>query len=241
MILIDTHTHLYLDAFDPDRAATVQRALGAGVRYMLLPNIDSSSIAPMLAMHHAFPEHCLPMMGLHPTSVKENWREELALVRQHLDNGGFCAVGEIGVDLYWDTTFREAQEEAFRTQVRWAHDMGLPVSLHSRESMDLMLDILEGMALPGLQGVFHCFTGHIQQARRILALGFHLGIGGVLTFQNARVCAVLAQVSPDSIVLETDAPFLAPVPHRGKRNESAYLTLIVQRLSECLNLSPEET
>jgi TatD DNase family protein len=241
MNLIDTHTHLYLDAFDDDRSATVKRAIEAGVQYMLLPNIDSTSIHPMLELHREFPDRCLPMMGLHPTSVKENWKEELALVKSHLDQGGFCAVGEIGIDLYWDKSFQQAQEEVFRTQVLWAHAMNLPVSIHSRESMNLILDILEGMALPGLKGVFHCFTGHIEQARRIEALGFHMGIGGVLTFKNAKVCQVLSRVSPDHLVLETDAPFLSPVPHRGQRNEPAYLGLVVQRLSECIGLSPEET
>ncbi|MBE0640485.1 MAG: TatD family hydrolase [Bacteroidales bacterium] len=241
MNLVDTHTHLYLDAFDADRTITVQRAIDAGVKYMLLPNIDSTSIEPMLALHREFPHHCLPMMGLHPTSVKETWREELALVKSQLDQGGYCAVGEIGIDLYWDKSFRDAQEEVFRRQVGWAHEMNLPISLHSRESMNLILDILEEMALPGLRGVFHCFTGHIEQARRIEALEFHMGIGGVLTFKNAKVCQVLSQVSPDRLILETDAPFLAPAPHRGQRNEPAYLELVVTRLAECLNLSPQET
>ena len=241
MKLIDTHTHLYLDEFNEDRGISVRRAIAAGVEQMLLPNIDKTSIGPMLELHREFPANCLPMMGLHPTSVKENWEEELALVRHYLDQGGFVAVGEIGIDLYWDKTFVNEQEIVFRTQVKWAAEMGLPLSIHSRESMDLIIDILEEMAIPGLKGVFHCFTGHIQQAKRIVDMGFHMGIGGVLTFKNAKVCNVLASIAPEYLVLETDAPFLAPVPYRGKRNESAYIPLIVNRLSECLGISPEET
>jgi len=240
MVMVDTHTHLYLDAFDDDRAAVIERALNAGVSHALLPNIDSTSIGPMHDMAAAHPDFCRPMMGLHPTSVKDNWKQELNIVRGWLEKGTYCAVGEIGIDLYWDKTFREQQEEAFRIQVGWAYEMGLPVSVHSRDSIEVILRILEQMALPGLKGVFHCFTRSRELAQRIIRLGFHLGIGGVLTYKNAKLCDSLHDIPLTHLVLETDAPFLSPVPYRGQRNESAYLEVIAGHLAGCLGTTAEE-
>lgn len=240
MKLVDTHTHLYLNAFDEDREESLQRAIAAGVDRFLLPNIDRSSIAPMKAMAAAWPQHCFPMMGLHPTSVKENWEEELAVIKEELDKGSYSAVGEIGIDLYWDQSFRDIQIEVFKMQAKWAVEKHLPISIHCRESMDLVLDTLESLALPGLQGVFHCFTGNEKQAARIIGMGFYLGIGGVFTFKNASLRTVLKDLGPEALVLETDAPFLAPVPYRGKRNEPAYIPIIVRHLADTLGNSPEE-
>jgi TatD DNase family protein len=240
MKLVDTHTHLYLNAFDEDREESLQRAIAAGVEAFLLPNIDSGSIEAMKALAQTWPQHCFPMMGLHPTSVKENWEEELAVVREELDKGRYAAVGEIGIDLYWDQSFRDIQIEVFRLQAQWAAAKQLPVSIHCRESMDLVLDTLETLALPSLQGVFHCFTGDVPQAARILEMGFFLGIGGVFTFKNSDLRAVLKSLGPQALVLETDAPFLAPVPYRGKRNEPAYIPIIVRHIADTLGYEAEE-
>jgi TatD DNase family protein len=240
MKLVDTHTHLYLNAFDEDREECLQRAIASGVNAFLLPNIDRSSIAPMKALVRAWPQHCFPMMGLHPTSVKENWEDELSVIKEELDRGAYSAVGEIGIDLYWDQSFRDIQIEVFCLQAQWAAAKQLPVSIHCRESMDLLLDTLESLALPGLQGVFHCFTGNAKQAARIIEMGFHLGIGGVFTFKNAGLRLVLKDLGPGALVLETDAPFLAPVPYRGKRNEPAYIPLVVRHLADTLGYKAEE-
>lgn len=239
MKLVDTHTHLYLNTFDDDRAATIQRAVEAGVNRMLLPNIDSTSVGAMHQLVQDFPEHCFPMIGLHPTSVKENWEEELRIMRSYLDAASYVAIGEIGIDLYWDQSFRKEQEAAFRIQLGWASEKNLPVSIHCRESMDVVIDILEDIELDGLTGIFHCFSGDKEQAKRIIDLGFLLGIGGVLSFKNSTLCEVLQSISPEYMVLETDAPFLAPMPFRGKRNESAYIKLIANRLADCLGETPE--
>lgn len=240
MILVDTHTHLYLDAFDADRETVVNRALEAGVKYILLPNIDAASVDSLHRMAEGFPGICLPMMGLHPTSVGENWEAELQIISDLLEEERYAGLGEIGIDLYWDTTYREAQIAAFRHQIRLAHRHGLAVSVHSRDAMDLILDELEEMALPGLRGILHCFTGDSRQANRAVNLGFKLGIGGVLTFRKSGLAEVVQDVGLDHLVLETDAPFLAPVPYRGKRNESAYILLIAEALAEVLHTSLDE-
>lgn len=237
MILIDTHAHLYLDAFNDDRHDMVMRAIDRDVKYMLLPNIDKDSILPMMELAGIHPENCFPMMGLHPTSVDENYVDQLDEVKSWLKKEKFYAIGEMGIDLYWDKTYFEQQKQAFRIQVELALEYDLPVVIHSRNSFDEIFELLDEVNQPGLKGVFHCFTGNIEQAEHITGLGFLLGIGGVLTYKNSGLPEVLEKISMEHIILETDAPFLAPVPFRGKRNESAYIPDIAARLAEIKNLS----
>ncbi|MCB9283714.1 MAG: TatD family hydrolase [Lewinellaceae bacterium] len=237
---IDTHTHLYLEQFDDDRGEAVRRALDQGVERMYLPNVDSRTIDGMLDLEGQFPGQVIAMMGLHPCSVKDDYKEELKLVETWLGRRDFCAIGEIGIDLYWDKTHVEAQKEAFLTQVRWAKELAKPIVIHSRESIDLILELLQPEKEERLRGIFHCFTGTLEQARAIMELGFYLGIGGVLTFKNAGLGKVLAAVPLESLVLETDAPYLAPVPYRGKRNESAYVALVGAHLADVKGLPVEE-
>lgn len=236
-MLIDTHAHLYAKAFDSDREAMIENAKIAGVEKFFLPNVDSQSIEGMLALESAMPESCYAMMGLHPCSVKENYEEELAIVRQWLDKRPFIAVGEIGIDLHWDKTFFEEQKKAFILQAEWAMDLDIPIAIHCRASMDIVIDLVTEMNDPRLKGVFHCFNGDVEQAQKIIDLGFYLGIGGVLTFKNSGVDKTLEKLSLDKIILETDAPYLAPVPKRGKRNESAYVALIADKLASIKELS----
>ncbi|MCO6491588.1 MAG: TatD family hydrolase [Phaeodactylibacter sp.] len=240
MRLIDTHTHLYLEQFDEDRDEMIQRALDSGVEQFFLPNIDSSSITKMLELEEAYPGRCFAMMGLHPCSVKEDYEEELAIVRDWLDERPFCAVGEIGIDLYWDKSFLEQQKEAFRIQAGWAKELGLPVVLHSREATDILIGLVEEAKDERLRGVFHCFSGTEEQARRIIELGFFLGIGGVVTFKNAGLDKVMEKIGLEHVVLETDSPFLAPAPYRGKRNESAYVRLVAEKLAAIKGVSFRE-
>ncbi|MEJ2595798.1 MAG: TatD family hydrolase [bacterium] len=232
MRLVDTHTHLYLEQFKEDRQKVVQRALEQGVEIMLLPNIDADSLQDMQEFHREFPDHSLTMMGLHPTSVKEDFETQLALVEQELSSGNYCAVGEIGMDLYWDKSYLEHQRIAFRHQLKLAKTHKLPVSIHTREAFDEIYAIVKEELTDELKGVFHCFTGTPEQAEKIIQLGFSLGIGGVLTFKNAKLGDTLSGVPLKNLVLETDAPFLAPVPYRGKRNESSYLRIIAEKLAE---------
>lgn len=240
MIFTDTHTHLYLNAFDDDRANVVKNAIEQGVKYMLLPNIDSSSIDPMFELCKAFPENCFPMMGLHPTSVKENYKEELEIISGWFEKQNFIAIGEIGIDLYWDQSFQKQQEEAFRFQIDLALKNEIPIVIHSRDSFDEIFNVLEDYRGSGLKGVFHCFTGSLEQANKAIDLGFYLGIGGVLTFKNSGLDKVIAEIDLKHILLETDSPFLAPTPFRGKRNESAYINLVANRLSQIKNIDREE-
>ncbi len=240
MILIDTHTHLYLNAFDNDREAMVGRALANGVVYMFLPNIDSTSVNGMHALADRFPESCFPMMGLHPTSVKENFREELALVEKLLGERTYWGVGETGIDLYWDKTFYREQVESFNRHIDLALDYDLPLIIHARESFDEIFRVLENRDIKGLRGVFHCFTGDLEQAKRAIGLGFMLGIGGVLTYPKSGLDQVVATTGIEHLILETDAPFLPPVPHRGKRNESAYVIHVADRLAEVLGMHVDE-
>jgi TatD DNase family protein len=233
MILADSHTHLYLPEFDNDREEMIERALAKGVRYFFLPNIDIHSIPGLMSLARMYPENCFPMMGLHPTSVKDDWKEQLATVTRKLEGGGFSAVGETGIDLYWDKTFREQQEEVFREQIRLAKKLDLPIVIHSRNSFDEIFMIMDDMYEPGLRGVFHCFTGGRRHVKKILEWkGFKLGIGGVLTFRKAGLDNVIAGVDLEHIILETDSPFLSPEPFRGKRNESSYIHYIAERLAE---------
>lgn len=239
MDLIDTHAHLYADEFDGDRTEALSRAVASGVRAIFLPNVDSTSIGPMLALEADYPGLCFAMMGLHPCSVGENYREELAIVRDWLDRRHFYAVGEIGIDLYWDKTYRAQQEEAFLLQAGWAVELELPIVIHARESLDIILDLLEPIAGPKLRGIFHCFSGTAEQAARIMSLGFLVGIGGVLTYKKSGLEEVLKTMPLSSLVLETDAPYLSPVPFRGKRNESAYITYVAGQLSRVYDTTPE--
>jgi len=230
--LVDTHAHLYLDGFDADRDEVVQRAQQAGVARVFMPNVDRASIDPMLEAELRYPGWALPMMGLHPCYVKKGFERDLYEVESWLSRRPFPAIGEIGTDLYWDKTTWPYQQEAFVQQVRWAKQYRLPVVIHCRESLDETIALLEPLAGAGLSGVFHCFTGTRQQALRCIGLGFFLGIGGVATFKNGGLDLVLPEVPLESIVLETDCPYLAPVPFRGKRNEPSYLTYVAERVSQ---------
>lgn len=241
MTFIDTHTHLYLDAFDEDRAEVFSRADTAGVKHMLLPNIDSGSISQMDETCRNFPGQCFPMMGLHPGSVKEDYKKELEIVKAALEPKKHVAIGEIGMDLYWDKTFSKQQEEVFRTQIGWAIEHKLPIVIHAREAFDEIYGVVSDMNCDELKGVFHCFTGTQEQAEKMLSLGgFKLGIGGVLTFKNASLDTVVQNIDIDHLLLETDSPYLAPAPYRGKRNESSYIPLIAEKLASAKNLSMEE-
>ena len=241
MQFIDTHTHLYADKFDEDRTGRIEAAIAAGVGKFFLPNIDQTSIEGMKNLQEQFPGRCYPMMGLHPCSVKENVKEELAIVEKELENSNYIAVGEIGIDLYWDKSFIKEQEMAFRKQIQWAKAKKLPIVIHCREAFDEILNILDEVNDADLFGVFHCFTGNLEQAKHILSYGnFKLGIGGVLTFKNAGLDKVIKDISIDDLVLETDSPYLAPAPFRGKRNESAYLLHVAEKLANIHQLTLKE-
>ncbi len=238
MNLIDTHTHLYLPEFEADRHDVVQVAIRAGVDKMLLPNIDLSTLTPMLKLAEAFPRHCYPMIGLHPTSVKEDYRQQLEEMFVHLNEGSYVGIGEVGIDLYWDKKFGKEQTEAFRQQIEWALNFKLPLVIHSRESLPLIFSVLE--EFPQLPtGVFHSFTGTQDQAEHAIEKGFFLGVGGIVTFKNSSLKDTLLPLGPDHLVLETDAPFLAPAPKRGRRNESSYLVYIAQFLADLFSVKPE--
>ncbi|MDN3608692.1 TatD family hydrolase [Vibrio ostreicida] len=234
--MIDTHAHIYASEFDNDRDEVVKRALAQGIETILLPNIDLDSIEPMLATESAYPEVCRSMMGLHPCYVNNNVKQDLALVQSWFDKHDFIAVGEIGIDLYWDKTFKAEQEMAFVTQLNWAKQLKLPVVIHTRDSIEETLSILNQEQDGSLSGVFHCFGGSIEQAKAINGLGFHLGLGGVSTFKNGGMDKVIPHLDMNYILLETDCPYLAPVPHRGKRNEPAYTALVAQRVAQLRDL-----
>lgn len=232
--MIDTHAHLYAEEFDDDTAEALTRALSVGVDTILLPNIDVESIHRMKRLV-AESTQCRAMMGLHPCYVKEDYLEQLKVIKSELDKGGYIAVGEIGTDLYWDKTFWKEQQEAFVMQCEWAYEKKLPVAIHCRESIDETIELVRPFAQRGVTGVFHCFSGNLQQAQQVTDMGFYLGIGGVATFKNGGLDKVLPHVDRDRVVLETDSPYLAPVPHRGKRNEPAYLELIAERVAALWN------
>ena len=240
MIFTDTHTHLYVEAFDEDRDSVIKNAIDSGITRFFIPSIDSSYTEAMIALERRFPSNVFLMMGLHPTSVKKDFEKELEHVEAMLDSHKFYAVGEIGIDLYWDRTFFDQQKEAFKYQIQLAQKIDLPIVIHCRESFDEIIEVLDEEASDNLRGIFHCFTGTLQQAQTAIAHNMKLGIGGVVTFKNGKIDTFLNQIDPRHLVLETDAPYLAPVPHRGKRNESAYLRLIVDKLCELYQMSPEE-
>ncbi len=254
---VDTHCHLYDEAFDADRAAAVQRALDAGVTTMLLPDIDSTSTPQLDALLRQYPQHFRPMAGLHPTSVKDDFEQELNHVYNRLFNPSnssmigprsnslnlplkYIAVGEIGMDLYWDRTYEAQQREALKTQMLWAEKLDLPVCLHIRKAHNEVFGLLRDLGRGSYRGVMHCFGGSVQEAQRAVEMGFHLGIGGVVTFKNATMADVVKAVPLERLLLETDAPYLSPVPHRGQRNESCYIPLIAQRIADLRGITVAE-
>ena len=240
MHLIDTHTHIYDHQFSLDRKETIERALAAGVSMMLLPNVDASTIAPMLELHGQFPECTRVMMGLQPEEVKEDYKSVLSQMEKELERGIYVGVGEVGLDFYWDSTFEKQQLDAFETQLDWAKQLKLPLSIHCRNAFEKMVKILEKKQDGGLRGIMHCFTGTEEEAKVYLELGFHLGLGGVTTYKNCGVKDYLPKLPLDRIVLETDAPYLAPVPCRGKRNEPAFLVHTAQRIADILQMPIEK-
>ncbi len=237
--LIDTHAHIYLEHFQDDFDEMIHSAQSAGVEKILMPNIDSSTFESMmgLAKTHSF---CLPMMGLHPCSVKADYKQELKFVEENLDKGGFIAVGEMGTDLYWDRTFWEEQKAAFNAQCQMALHHKLPIVIHCRETILETIDLVRPWAAKGLSGVFHCFTGSVEQAEQITGMDFYLGLGGVTTFKNGGMDKVVPHLDRDKVVLETDAPYLTPAPHRGKRNEPAYVRMVGEKVAEFWETDLEE-
>lgn len=240
MQLIDSHTHLYLSQFSHDRDTMIARAQAAGVQKFYLPAIDSETTAEMLLLEEKYPEVCVAMMGLHPCSVNASFKEELQHVENFLGQRRWAAVGEIGLDFYWDKTYTQQQYEAFRVQIEWAIAHKLPINIHTRNAMQETIDVVREYSGRGLRGIFHCFGDSYEKARQIADAGFLLGIGGVVTYKNAGLAEVLEKFGLGYIVLETDAPYLTPVPFRGKRNESSYLTFIAQKLAEIFGCSAEE-
>ena len=244
MTFIDTHCHLYDEAFDADRDEAVKRAVDAGVTTMLLPDIDSTSTARLDSLADAYPQRFRRMAGLHPTSVKEDFERELELVHSslitHHSSPKYVAVGEIGMDLYWDRTYEEQQREVLRRQMLWAIELGLPVCLHIRKAHNEVFGLLRDINKASYSGLMHCFGGSVQEAQRAVEMGFHLGIGGVVTYKNATMAEVVKAVPLERLLLETDAPYLTPVPYRGKRNESAYIPIIAQRIADLRGITLDE-
>jgi len=237
--IIDTHSHIYLDAFDADRSEVIQRAIFQGVTNILLPNVDRDSIASMYKLVDEYAE-CLPMIGLHPTSVKENYLEELAHHKTFCHHAKNCAIGEIGLDYYWDTTFIKEQKEAFEEQIKWAIELDLPIVIHCRNAFDDTLAIVDKYAGSQLKGVFHSFSGGISELEHILAYpNFYIGINGTVTFKNSQLPELLNKVNLSRVLIETDAPYLSPMPYRGKRNEPAYLSYVIDKLADIYKLDSE--
>jgi TatD DNase family protein len=242
MILTDTHTHLYSAEFDNDRVEIINKGMANGVSRMFMPNIDKSSVDKMLSIRDEYPESCFPMIGLHPCSVKDNYMEEIAEVANWLSKETFYAIGEIGIDLYWDKTTRQIQENAFRIQLEFSVEYNLPVVIHTRDAFNEAYQILSEMKTvhSSIRGIFHCFSGGAEEAQKAIDLGFYLGIGGVVTFKNSGLDKVVGQIDLKNMVLETDAPYLAPDPYRGKRNESSYLLKVAEKVAELKRISVEE-
>jgi TatD DNase family protein len=240
MLFVDTHAHLYLDDYKDDQPEMIRRSIEAGVPYMLIPHIDTRTSDDLQSLCNTWPANCFPMMGLHPTSVKENYPEEMAFVETKLTEGKYYAVGEVGIDLYWDQTYFKEQEICFRRQIELSLKYDLPLAIHTRNSIEETLAIVASFHGKGLRGVFHCFPGTIEQAEKAIELGFYLGLGGVLTYKNSEMGKVAAAISLDHIILETDAPFLTPVPKRGTRNESAYIPLIAEKIADFKGISLAE-
>ena len=239
-MLIDTHCHIYLDEFDTDRPEMLSRAENEGVSLFLMPAIDSQVHENMIGLEENYRGKCLAMMGLHPGSVKEDFARELKTAREWFEKRSFVAVGEIGLDFYWDKTFTSQQYEAFHTQIEWALEFDIPIVIHSRNAIDECINVVKEHQEGKLKGVFHCFSGSIEQANQVIELGLHLGIGGVVTFKNAGLDMVMKEVDMKYVVLETDAPYLAPAPFRGKRNECSYLKYVVEKLSELKDIPKKD-
>ena len=239
-MFVDTHSHIYSEEFSSDRDEVIARGLLLGVNKIILPNIDSSTIKPLLDLASSKPELFIPLLGLHPTSVKEDFRKELEIMEYWLNKRKFAGIGEIGIDLYWDKTFINEQIEAFRIQIGWAKKAGIPVVIHLRDSFDEVIEVIEQEKDESLRGVFHSFGGTVEQAAQIIDLGFKIGIGGVVTFKNCGLDSVVPQINLQHIILETDSPWLAPVPHRGKRNESAYISIIAAKVASLHQITVEE-
>ena len=240
MVLTDTHTHLYSEAFDEDRDEMISRALSAGIQRFFIPAIDSTYTDSMLELEKKYPEHIYLMMGLHPTHVKQNFEDELTHVTEMLSKRKFYAVGEIGIDLYWDKTYLQQQQDAFKRQIQLAKKYNLPIVIHCRDAFDEVFEVLESEKDDELFGIFHCFTGTVAQAEKALSYNMKLGIGGVATFKNGKIDRFLNEIDIKHIVLETDAPYLAPTPYRGKRNESAYLRNVLTKVAELYDLPEKE-
>ncbi len=240
MIITDTHTHLYVEAFNEDRDEVIQRAIDNNISRFFIPAIDSTYTEEMLQLEAQYPNNVWLMMGLHPTHVKENYKEELSHVEMMLERRSFVALGEIGIDLYWDKSTLKIQQEAFRYQIQLAKKYKLPIVIHSRESFDEIFEVLEEEKGDDLFGIFHCFTGTLEQAHRAISYNMKLGIGGVVTFKNGKIDKFLEQIDLKHLVLETDSPYLAPTPYRGKRNESSYILMVLEKLSYIYGVSMEE-
>ncbi|WP_440879830.1 TatD family hydrolase [Tenacibaculum sp. C7A-26P2] len=239
-MITDTHTHLYSEQFDEDRESVMERAKKIGVSRFFIPAIDSSYMDRMLDLEKNYSNSIFLMMGLHPTSVKENYKEELNFVKKWIDKRNFYAIGEIGIDLYWDKDFLKQQQDAFRIQIQWAKEKKLPIVIHCRNAFDEVFEILEEEKSDSLYGIFHCFTGTFEQAQQAISYNMKLGIGGVATFKNGKIDKFLKQIDLKNIVLETDAPYLAPTPYRGKRNESSYITNVIDKLVDIYDISFQE-
>ena len=240
MQIIDTHTHLYLEAFDVDQNEVIKRAIDAGVSHFFIPAIDSNYTERMYALEKSYPNLVSLMAGLHPCYVKDNVEEELEKVFEQLNTRSFCAIGEIGIDLHWDKTYLKEQQKAFSRQIELAKEYELPIVIHCRDAFDEVFEVLDQQKSPELYGIFHCFTGDLIQAKRAIDLNFKLGIGGVITYKNGKIDKFLNELPLKSIVLETDSPYLSPKPHRGKRNESSHLTLILNKVAECYQIPVNE-
>lgn len=239
--MIDTHSHLYLEEFDNDRTEAMQRAVAAGLRHLILPNVDLETVEPMLQLHKQYPKYTSIAMGLHPTSVGENFREDLEKTRELLDSCSYVAVGEVGIDLYWDTTYKEQQMEAFDIQLHWAEERHLPVIIHCREGLPTIADVFRNFSGTLPSCVFHSFGGTNDDVELIRSFGdFYFGINGVVTFKSSKLSETLPAIGLDRILLETDCPYLTPVPHRGKRNESAYVPFIAQKIADSLGIGIDE-
>ncbi len=239
MVLTDTHTHQYYET-DPEKlAALMERCKSNRVGRLFLPNVDADSVGKVFGLAAAYPGICYPMLGLHPCSVKEGWEQELADIKQAINQGKIYAIGEIGIDLYWDKTTLTEQIRAFKGQINWAKELRLPIVIHCREAFDEVFSVLEEERDENLRGIFHCFTGNLEQAQKVIGLGFYLGIGGVVTYKNSGLDKVVAQINPEHIVLETDSPYLTPVPFRGKPNESSYLVYVAEKVADLHQTSVE--
>ncbi|MBC7654839.1 MAG: TatD family hydrolase [Oligoflexus sp.] len=240
MILTDTHTHLYYVVDKEDRAEQMERCFKNEITRLFLPNVNSQSVEMVMGLAKAYPQNCFPMLGLHPCDVKENFEEELSTIKYHIEKNKIYAIGEIGIDLYWDKAFLKQQQQAFITQINWAKNLDLPIVIHCRDAFNEVFEVLKSQKDDKLRGIFHCFTGDLNQANTAIDLGFYLGIGGVVTYKKTGLDKVVEEIDLQHIVLETDAPYLAPTPFRGKPNESSYLIYTAQKIADIKNISLEE-